>query len=166
MTTSPPAPNPDGTGQTPDALQAMVAEVESFVHTSGWDTPRQMFALVRTDELLAHEPGLVGKIAPDAVPTEYTPVEQGAVPGDTVADALAKIAWPDEVAGCVLVLEIMVDDAPRQSIAEGRMAVGVLRGAPGGACALRWRHAPDGPVTYSPDLAPELITALHATFEA
>jgi hypothetical protein len=35
----------------------------------------------------------------------------------------------------------------------------------GGACALRWRHAPDGPVTHSPDLAPELVSALHATFE-
>jgi hypothetical protein len=94
---------------------------------------------------------------------QYTPVEQGEIPGDSIADALAKIAWPDEIHGCVLVLEIMVEDGDQ--FAEGRLAVGVMRGLAGGVCALRWRHAPDGPVTHSPDLAPELVSALHATFE-
>jgi hypothetical protein len=157
------------------ALRHAVDEVERFVDEGGWDAPRQLFALVPTAELLAHEPGLIGQIGPDpdtgpdttaepdpAMP-QYTPVEQGEIPGDSIADALAKIAWPDEIDGCVLVLEIMVQDGDH--LAEGRLAVGVMRHLEAGACALRWRHAPDGPVTYSPDLAPELVAALHATFE-
>jgi hypothetical protein len=168
-----PAPPSGPADETPlsRALRHAVDEVEQFVDEGGWDAPRQLFALVPTAELLAHEPGLVGQIGPDPdAPADadeqmpqYTPVEQGEVPGDSIADALAKIAWPDEVDGCVLVLEIMVqgDD----ELAEGRLAVGVMRGVKGGACALRWRHAPDGPVTHSPDLAPELVAALHATFE-
>lgn len=156
------------------ALRHAVDEVEKFVDEGGWDAPRQLFALVPTSELLAHEPGLIGQIGPDpesggpaepgATMPQYTPVEQGEIPGDTIADALAKIAWPDEIDGCVLALEIMVQDGDH--LAEGRLAVGVMRHLEGGACALRWRHAPDGPVTYSPDLAPELVAALHATFEA
>lgn len=169
------------------ALERAVDEVEKFVDEGGWDSPRQLFALVPTAELLAHEPGLIGHIGPDLErdqaereqagadlfgdPTtpaddsapQFTPVEQGEFPGDTIADALAKIAWPDEIAGCVLVLEIMVQNG--DDLAEGRLAVGVMRGRANGACALRWRHAPDGPVTFSPDLAPDLVAALHATFE-
>lgn len=157
------------------ALRHAVDEVEKFADEGGWDAPRQLFALVPTAELLAHEPGLIGQIGPDPdagpgapaaseeeIPA-YTPVEQGEIPGDSIADALATIAWPDEIDGCVLVLEIMVQNGDR--LAEGRLAVGVMRNLAGGACALRWRHAPDGPVTYSPDLAPELVSALHATFE-
>jgi hypothetical protein len=157
------------------ALRHAVDEVEKFADEGGWDSPRQLFALVPTAELLAHEPGLVGQIGPDpdagpraqvdpdADMPQYTPVEQGEIPGDSIADALAKVAWPDEIDGCVLVVEIMVQSGDH--VAEGRMAVGVMRRLTGGACALRWRHAPDGPVTYSPDLAPDLIAALHATFE-
>lgn len=156
------------------ALRHAVTEVESFADDGGWDGPRQLFALVPTAELLAHEPGLVGQIGPDpeaepeaTAPGDdtpaYTPVEQGEIPGDSLADALAKIAWPDEIDGCVLVVEIMVRNGDQ--LAEGRLAVGVMRGVTGGDCALRWRHAPDGPVTFSPDLAPDLVAALHATFE-
>lgn len=151
-----------------EALRQVVAEVEQYVDDGGWDSPRQMFALVPTAELLAHEPGLVGQIA-EAEGTEgtvanpYTPVEQGEIPGESVAEALAKIAWPDQIDGCVLVIGIMTESDDH--IAEGRLAVGVLRDRPGGACAIRWRHAPNGPVTYGPDLAPELVAALHATFE-
>lgn len=145
------------------ALAGAVDEVERFVGDGGWNQPRQLFALVPTAELLAHEPALVGQIGPGAT-GHLTPVEQGDFPGDTIAEALGKIAWPEQIAGAVLVLEIMVDgggDHPD----EGRLAVGVIRDRPGGICALRWRHAPDGPVTVSPDLAPELVAALHATFE-
>lgn len=150
------------------ALHDAVAEVEQYAHEAGWDRPRQLFALVPTAELLAHEPGLVAHVAAPgseaATAPAFTPVEQGALPGESVADALATIAWPDEIAGAVLVLEIGVD-ADQGDAAEGRLAVGVMRGQAGGMCALRWRHAPDGPVTFSAELAPELIEALQATFE-
>lgn len=149
-----------------DALTSAVTEVEEHVAQDGWNQQRQLFALVPTAELLAHEPGLVGQIGgddPEAV-TGFTPVEQGEFPGDTIAEALAKLAWPDEIVGVVLVLEIMVDGGEDHPD-EGRLTVGVMRDLSGGMCALRWRHAPTGPVTFSPDLAPDLIAALHATFE-
>src|SRR5699024_247271 len=46
----------------PPELVRVVDEVERFVHQHGWDTPRQVFALVHTAELLAHEPGLIGQV--------------------------------------------------------------------------------------------------------
>lgn len=159
-----PVPQPTGPGESrASTLAEVVAEVECFVGDGGWNQPRQLFALVPTAELLAHEPALVGALGSEDA-AGLTPVEQGELPGDTVAEALGKIAWPDEIVGAVLVLEIMVDGGGGLPD-EGRLAVGVLRNEPGGFCALRWRHAPDGPVTFSPDLAPELIAALHATFE-
>lgn len=151
---------------TPDPAAALVRavdEVERYVADGGWDAPRKIFALVRTDELLAHEPNLIGQIGgSDTVGDPFTPVEQENLRGENLGESLARMTWPPEVAGCVLVLEIVAETAAAHR--EGRMAVGVLRDRPGGACALRWRHAPNGPVTRSPDLAPELIEALHGTF--
>lgn len=164
MTTASPA----GPGRPgPDALARALDEAEEFVAAGGWDAPRQMFALVRTAELLAAEPGLASQLHPGTGPAvgadEYTPIAQDTLPGTGVADALATITWPDEVAGCVLVLEILAGAGETQ--AEARLAAGVLRGQPGGACLLRWRHEPDGPVLRGPDLAPGLLAALHGTFE-
>ncbi len=160
-------PPPSSAPRPPsDALVHAVDEVEQYVADHDWDGTRKIFALVRTTELLAHEPGLVGQIGPadgsGAELAEYTPVEQEELRGESVAEALAKIAWPDAVDGCVLVLEIVSET--EQAHHEGRMSVGVLRDQPGGMCALRWRHAPHGPVVRSADLAPELIEALHSTF--
>ena len=159
----------------PDALTRAVDEVEEFAAAGGWAAPRQMFALVRTADLLAAQPGLAGQIGPASshdgasdpaariAGPEYTPIAQESLPGESVADALATITWPDEVAGCVLVLEILA--GPGEAQAEARLAAGVLRDLPGGACLLRWRHAPDGPVLRGADLAPGLLAALHGTFE-
>lgn len=149
----------------PDPLAQAVDEVEEFVAAAGWDAPRRMFALVRTSELLAAEPGLAGQLHAGAEPgsAELTPIAQDTLPGESVADALATIAWPDEVAGCVLVLEILAGAGDRQ--AEARLAAGVLRDRPGGACLLRWRHDQDGPALRGADLAPGLLEALHGTFE-
>ena len=154
-----------------DALAAAVAEVEDFAGAAGWDAPRRMFALVDTAALLAAEPGLAGSI--DAA-APLTPIAQDDLPGDDLTDALAGISWPDEVAGCVLALGILVGGSsdgieaesasPVDTVPEGRLVVGVLRDRPGGACVLRWRTTPDDPLS-GPNLAPGLVAALHATFE-
>jgi hypothetical protein len=151
-----------------DPLVRAVDEVEEFAGAGGWDAPRQMFALVRTDDLLAAGPGLADRIgpgtgAPEHAGSELTPIAQDTLPGQSVADALATLTWPDEVTGCVLVLEILAGAGEQQ--AEARLAAGVLRDRPGGACVLRWRHDPDGPVLRGADLAPGLLAALHGTFE-
>ena len=86
-------------------LAVAVAEVEEFAAAAGWDAPPQLFALVDTADLLAAEPRLAASLAPAA---RYTPIAQDPLPEGELSDALAQISWPDEVAGCVLVQEIVV----------------------------------------------------------
>ena len=148
----------------PDPLAAAVDEVEQFAAAGGWDAGRRMFALVRTADLLAAEPEIAAQMRSGVeVLGELTPIAQEDLPGDTLSDALATISWPTEVAGCALVLEILA--GPGEQQAEARLAAGVLRDRPGGACVLRWRHDPDGPVLRGADLAPGLLAALRGTFD-
>ncbi len=171
--------------EDPD-LAAAVAEVEEFVGTAGWDAPPQMFALVRTSELLAAQPELAGTLLDAGT---FTPVAQDVLPAGDLSEALSEISWPDEVAGCVLVQEIVVlppsavqpvDDVSRENNdveitaeqaaahpdrAEARLSAGVLRGSNGGACLLRVRGKDDATPLRGADLAPNLLGALHATFD-
>ena len=175
--------------EDPD-LAAAVAEVEEFAGTAGWDRAPQMFALVRTSDLLATQPGLSATLSDAGV---FTPIAQDVLPAGDLSEALSQISWPDEVGGCVLVQEIVVlppsaveaaarpgDDAehPRNDVeisaeqaaahpdrAEARLAAGVLRGLKGGACVLRVRGKDDATPLRGADLAPNLLTALQATFE-
>jgi len=161
-------------------LAVAVAEVEEFVGTAGWDAPPQLFALVNTADLLATQPNL----APSLGAAVYTPIAQDAVPEGELSEALAQISWPDEVAGCILVQEIVVlppsaqaalsDDpstaadqaAGHPDRAEARLTAGVLRDGPGGACLLRMRGEHDDVPLRGGDLAPNLLAALRLTFEA
>lgn len=92
-------------------LARSVHEVAEFVDAEGWGRAPQMFALVRTADLVAAEPALLDQV--DAT-DELTPVAQDPLP-DSVADGtmpldefLATTSWPPAVAGCVLVQEIVV----------------------------------------------------------
>jgi hypothetical protein len=184
MTSMPHHHDPEPVAEAHRTLESAVAEVDDFMAAAGWDAPRRMFGLVETAALLAAEPGLAGSV--DAG-SRFTPIAQDDLPGDDLTDALAGISWPEEVGGCVLALGILAGGTPddlgneppsdinqRTAIprntkapartAEGRLVAGVLRDVPGGACLLRWRNAPDQPLTGS-NLAPGLIAALHATFE-
>jgi hypothetical protein len=177
-------------------LAGAVAEVEEFAASAGWDAAPTLFALVSTKDLLTAEPQVAASL--DGAGT-FTAIAQDTLPllgfpdsdeggserdGDGLADplerALAHIAWPPEVAGCVLVQEIVVlppdaaFDAPESITAqqaaahpgrkEARLVAGVLRNQPGGACLLRVRHS-EGPPLRGGDLAPNLLAALHSTFE-
>ena len=165
--------------EDPD-LALAVAEVEEFAGTAGWDAPPQLFALVNTVELLAAQPNLASSLGPAV----YTPIAQESLPDGELSDALAQISWPDEVAGCVLVQEIVVlppaaqdslsDDptiaaeqaARHPDRTEARLAAGVLRDAPGGACLMRMRGAHDDAPLRGGDLAPNLLEVLRLTFES
>ena len=161
-------------------LAVAVAEVEEFVGTAGWDAPPQLFALVNTADLLAAQPDLAASLGASV----YTPIAQESLPEGDLSDALAQISWPDEVAGCVLVQEIVVlppgaeeslsDDpvtAAEQAArhphrTEARLAAGVLRDGPGGACLMRMRGEHDDAPLRGGDLAPNLLAALKLTFDA
>ena len=94
-------------GVEKEALIAALIDLEHHVGTTGWDQPPRMFALVRTELLLATEPelaaGLGLQVTADAA---LTAVEQEtlSVGSDVVAD-LAEIEWPEAVFGCALSLE-------------------------------------------------------------
>jgi hypothetical protein len=165
------------------ALEATAREVEEFVAAAGWDQQPQLFALVATATLLASQPELAGQLD-----TELTPVAQEALPGGELDAALASIEWPEAVAGCALVQEIVVlppaaqaglgelPDDPAQARRaaaghpqrrEGRLVAAVLRDGVG-ACVLRLR-AESGDdqghdeLVEDPQLAPNLLRALLET---
>ncbi|MFD0363679.1 PPA1309 family protein [Nocardia sp. GCM10030253] len=183
-------------------LARCVREVAEFVDAEGWGNPPQMFALVRTADLVAAEPGLVDQLDDG---NELTPVAQESFPDDVTGGSmaldefLATTSWPDAVEGCVLVQEIVVlppdaestlDDALAPLLAdhdaadaaaraaaeahperrEARLFAAVLR--EGTSLALLQVRPEDDSEDFGdldlrtyPNLAPNVIEALHQTFE-
>jgi hypothetical protein len=174
-------------------MAAVAREVEEFVASAGWDQPPQLFALVPTETLLRKQPELAAQL--DAA-SPLTPVAQEELPEGDLAEALGRIAWPEEVAGCALAQEIIVlppsaeAELPagevtdvarlRQAAAghpdrtEARLVAAVLRDGTR-ACVMRLRGytmpppggestEPVDEIIEHPDLAPNLLEALQATF--
>lgn len=173
----------------PDALSRAVVEIEKHVSSAGWDQPAQLFALVPTEELLRAEPQLAAELGTEDASQPLTPVAQGELPGgledEHLADALARIEWPDGVTGCALAIERIVlpasveaglssveSDAELARMAgsdprrhEVRMVAAVLReGDRFGAVRLR-SHDEDSAVLTGTDLVPTLCEVLSLTFE-
>ena len=162
-------------------LAAAVAEVEQHVARSGWDRAPMLFALVRTAQFALDEPETAVRLGLDtAVGDALTPIEQDALPEGELDAALARIAWPDSVAGCALSQEIVIlppgaQDSPDSPSAaaehpdrrEARLVVAVLRdGTSAAVLRLRSRDASgEEELLTGPDLAPNLVTALLATLE-
>ena len=165
--------------EDPD-LAIAVADVEEFAGAAGWDAAPQLFALVVTSELLAAQPALAPTLT---AATRFTPIAQESLPAGELSQALSQVCWPPEVAGCVLVQEIVVlppeagaslsadpEAAANQAAdhpdrTEARLAAGVLRDAKGGACLLRLRGEHDEAPLRGADLAPNLLKALRMTLE-
>lgn len=166
-------------------VAALAREIEEFMAAGGWDQPPQLFALVPTAALLDEQPELAGQL--DRA-NPLTPVAQEALPDGDIAEALARIAWPDLVIGCALAQEIIVlppgseselpdvTEADAESLrraaadhpqrTEARLVAAVLRDGEG-ACAMRLRGMGGDEsvdeIVESPDLAPNLLEALKAT---
>lgn len=95
------------------ALVAAVVEVEQFVQAAGWDRSPELFALVRTRSLVQAQPSLAAQLDDGG---ELTAIAQEPLvdsvgvgdSGEALSDALARVAWPDQVDGCVLAQEILV----------------------------------------------------------
>src|SRR5580765_4202690 len=164
-------------------LRAAVVETERHVAGFGWDQPPRLFALVRTQALVAREPGLAAQLGRPG-PDELTAVEQdGLAPTSSVESMLGTMAWPPEVDGAAMALErvvvppeaerdlppdperaveLLAAHADRRDV---RLVVGVLRDGTA-MCALRQRaHDDDGAVALGPDLVPGLVHALLATLQ-
>lgn len=181
VTASSTAPNGGTDDELAAALPHAAREIEEFVAGGGWNQPVQLFALVSTASLLAAEPGVASQVDASA---PLTPVAQEPLAGTDLDVALAGIAWPDTVAGCAVVQEIVVlpPDAEAElsgadsdvlvrlaaghpARREGRMVAAVLRGG-AGACVLRLRGGDDviEELVEHPELAPNLLDALRRTF--
>ncbi len=167
-------------------LVTVVREIEQHAAGQGWDQPARLYALVPTADLLVREPGLATALGLDGEPEPgaLTPVEQESPgPDADLEDLLARIMWPDEVAGCAVVVERLVlppsadDELPEDPGAaqdfarnhpdrqEVRMVAAARRD---GArfCALRLRaHDDDLSVLEGTDLVPALLELLAATLE-
>ena len=106
---------PDG------ALAAVVRELEAHASELGWDQPERIYALAATAQLVAQEPELASALGLSAEDEGLTPIEQEALgDGQSLEDVLARIAWPDEVAGVAVVAERLVlppgaDDDPQDA---------------------------------------------------
>jgi hypothetical protein len=168
-----------------DPLAIVALDTERHVAAQGWDQPARLFALVRTDALLAREPHLREQMRePDLVPGSYTAIEQEGLPATSSIETLiGRIAWPDEVDGCAFAIERMVvpPDAERDLPERPEDAVDVLAAHPDrqdvrllaavlrdgrSICLLRQRaHDSDDAVATGEDIAPGLVAALRATFE-
>jgi hypothetical protein len=177
---------PESAEEMAAALPAAAREIEEFVAAAGWDQPTQVFALVSTRELLSAEPDLAEQLDPEA---PLTPVAQEALPSEDLAEALARIVWPEQVAGCAVVQEILVlppeaetelptdgEEALKAAVEhpdrrEARLVAAVLR-EQGETCLMRLRPTADAPADESGEvvqdatLAPNLLSALRDTFAA
>ena len=164
---------------TNDALIAALVEIEHHVGRLGWDQPARLFALVRTDELVAAEPALAEHLtvtAPDALSS----IEQEDFhEGDDLQTTLERIQWSPAVTGCALSVERsfvpggdetdLPDDPEEAARAVAthphrqdlRVVVGVLRdGSSHGVGRVR-THPDD--LVGGPDLAPGLARILAGT---
>ena len=164
------------------ALQTAVREVEAHAALAGWDSPARLFALVPTDDLVRREPGLAARLRLDQRTGSggLTPVEQEPLPPDRALDqVLARIEWPDAVAGAAAVVERVVlppaaeahlgaEEAERVAAEhpdrdEVRVAAGVLRDGRG-HCVVRLRSADsDDARVEGEDVVPGLVRLLSAT---
>lgn len=167
-----------------DPLTLAALDTERHVARSGWDQPVRLFALVPTEELLELEPHLASGLAThDRIEGALSAVEQEDLPaGDGLEDLLARIAWPEQVAGCALAVErIVVPPAAERDLPEDpdaalrvisqhpqradvRLLVAVTRDGTA-RCLLRQRdHDEDDRVALGEDIAPGLVHALRETF--
>lgn len=157
-------------------LTAALIEIERHVGVTGWDQPSRLFALAPTRDLIAAEPSLAEHLSA-ALPDSLSSIEQDDFrAGDDLWDALARIRWPEQVAGVALATErsflraedetdlpsdpdeatrAVANHPARQDI---RVVIGVLRD--GTAAGLARLAVDPDELLAGPDLVPALTKAL------
>jgi hypothetical protein len=140
------------------------AVIEAARHAAGgeWGQPPRLYALAERAAI-----GSLGESLPlrvnSADPDALIPIEQDLLPEGDPDEVLARIRWPADVAGCVLVTEIAIDadkDAAAADRRQGRLTLGVLRGGEYVCCL---QLCGDDELIIGADLADDLVTALLST---
>ena len=110
------------------ALNKAMREAVEFIHAEGWDAPPTLFALVPT-QLVAAQLGDVDDSSPLTLVVQDLP--EGIEPGsEHLAEYVARLAWPREIAGVILAQEITFKDTEDAALADAhpaRLFSGVLR---------------------------------------
>ncbi|WP_313410049.1 PPA1309 family protein [Aeromicrobium sp.] len=168
----------EGFGEDSPVRRAAL-EVEDHVAGGGWDQQPRLFALVLTADLLAKQPELADQLGE---PDSYTPIEQELPAGREVEELLPEIGWPQEVAGCAVVIERLtlppeaeaqVPQDPAEAIEfaaqhpdrqEMRIVAAALRDGSAHA-AVRPRVPADAPLIEGPGMLPGLVALVAATLE-
>ena len=171
-------------------LQSAAAEIENYVARHGWDAPTTLFALVTAEQLASDDPDILTRLGLSGTTAgSLTPVEQEELPAGELDEVLAQITWPASVAGCAVCQHIVllpptaeaeladidtdIDSATSVAAAlahphrrEARLVAAVLRSGES-SVVLRLRAEGDASddLLTGPDLAPNLVAALLATFE-
>ncbi|KAA8722363.1 PPA1309 family protein [Corynebacterium phocae] len=166
------------TNPSQKALNRAMREAVEFVHGEGWDAAPTLFALVPTALLVDHI-----DIEADSAP--LTLVVQDNLPdniepgSEQLAEYVARLAWPAEVAGVVLAQEIVFRDAsqPADAPRPARLFSGVLREDAVELTLLQLRPTEEeleaaGPFSQDeiqlrggPGVAPGVLAALRAGLE-
>ncbi|GAA3033300.1 PPA1309 family protein [Kitasatospora albolonga] len=174
-------------GKPPAAspLTRAALEIDEYAATLGWDLPARLFALVDSAALRRQDPRLAKQLGLGPDDDGLTPVEQDELPAGMELDKfLGTIAWPEQVAGCALVVERQMlppgaeqtrpKNATEAQIAEWvanqpgreevRITAAVLRdGKKEIALRLRSKDVAREVLT-GPELVPGLTEALLSTF--
>jgi len=163
-------------------LEPALAEIENHLRAAGWDRPPALFALVRAAQVLADDPETGRRLGLDELSDDaLTPIEQEELPEQPLDEILAAIGWPPAVVGCAVSQEIVVlppsaeagladEEAASRAVdhpdrREARLVVGVLRdGTSAALLRMRPTDGEDDDLLSAPDLAPNLVDALLATF--
>lgn len=174
-------PRYDNAVVKPSDLLEAVLDLERHVEADGWDQPPLLFALVSTAEIRASHPDLAAQLGVTHGGPGLTSFEQEPPPTDQPLDEfLAKIEWPQMIAGAAIVVErlvlppdveVSVTDRPDAASAakahpdarDMRIVAATSRNG-SKMCAVRLRGAPDEAVLTGKDLVPGLTDALALTF--
>jgi hypothetical protein len=163
-----------------DLLEA-VLELERHANSEGWDQPTLLFALVHSADVRREQPELARQIGIAESGPAITSFEQEPPgPDQAIDEFLARIEWPNIIAGAAIVVErVVLPPEAEKALAnvahpdvearahpqarEMRIVAAVARSGEH-MCAVRMLGAPDDSVLTGNDLVPGLAEALAATF--
>jgi hypothetical protein len=142
------------------------AVIEAARHTADgeWGQAPRLYALA-TREALDSAGGTLPETVRSASGSSLIPIEQDPLPAGDPEEFLATLQWPDEVAGCVLTTDVLIDSGEaggEPAGRQGRLTVGVLRDG-GHACCLQLEG--EAELIVAPGLADDLVTALLGTLQ-
>ncbi len=115
---------------TQKALNKAMVEAVEFVHAEGWDAGPTLFALVPTQLLIDSLDAFEEDSSPLTLVVQDSLPDTIAPGSEELADYVARLTWPKEIAGVILAQEIMFRDSaagPDAKAKPARLFSGVLR---------------------------------------